>query len=757
MNVVLTPLRGLPLALLAGAVAALGGAASADAATPSVLACTDDGAQRLGLERSTPRERVTGDRPWPGAAFSTTRTASERRFRGTTVPRGRTVGSFSATVRPRTFRGTVARTPRLRATPACIPARAPVAVTVDGTLVFAPLDAKRGARGGGAEVDRCGGSVDATGLYAIRRAPACLPKRQRDGHGALVGWARDGIPLFGPTDRGGRALRSRDLDSCHGHTHAVRVDGRVQRRYHYHVTADFPYTVGCFRARPSTWTIGAPFADGPSGSPKPATPAPATPAAPAAPAQPSTPAAPEPALSVTTSPGLRPAFDRDVADYVTRCADGPVDVAVTAPSGTTVSVDGADGASGTFARTVPLRDDQAFTLTVTGDGATTTHHVRCLPQDFPDWTVERNADPEVDFLVVGPNVSPAFAPAPQEYAAVVDDRGTPLWWIRDAYTDMKLLPNGNLAWTSGIGNGYVIDPDAVFEERRLDGTLVATFKHADGPTDAHEMQRLPNGNTILISYVPRDGEDLSAWGRPANARVLDAHIQEVRPDGSVAWSWHSEDHVDAAETEPWFDLQLGPTPTHNGANGWDLVHINSVEPDGDGYIVSLRHTNAVYRIDRATGAIDWKLGGTPTPESLTILGDESRKAVTFGGQHDARRLPDGTLTVFDNAWQTGQFPRAVRYTVDPVAGTATLLESVGDPEIQVATCCGSARKLPAGNWLVSWGNQPLIGEYAPDGTRRLAIKYADRFTYRADPVVGRLTAEQLRTGMDAQHPRPAGG
>ena len=49
---------------------------------------------------------------------------------------------------------------------------------------------------------------------------------------------------------------------------------------------------------------------------------------------------------------------------------------------------------------------------------------------------------------------------------------------------------------------------------------------------------------------------------------------------------------------------------------YDIVHINSVEEMADGdYLISLRHTDSVYRLDGATGAIEWKLGGTETPES----------------------------------------------------------------------------------------------------------------------------------------------
>jgi hypothetical protein len=41
-------------------------------------------------------------------------------------------------------------------------------------------------------------------------------------------------------------LHDSDLDACHGHTHAVMWDGKLQVIYHYHLTPEYPYTLGCF-------------------------------------------------------------------------------------------------------------------------------------------------------------------------------------------------------------------------------------------------------------------------------------------------------------------------------------------------------------------------------------------------------------------------------------------------------------------------------------------------------------------------------
>ncbi|MBI5052160.1 MAG: hypothetical protein HZB52_02705, partial [Chloroflexi bacterium] len=45
-------------------------------------------------------------------------------------------------------------------------------------------------------------------------------------------------------------------DVCHGHTHEIEWDGKTVEMYHYHATAEFPYTVSCFRGSAVRMNIG---------------------------------------------------------------------------------------------------------------------------------------------------------------------------------------------------------------------------------------------------------------------------------------------------------------------------------------------------------------------------------------------------------------------------------------------------------------------------------------------------------------------
>ncbi len=442
-------------------------------------------------------------------------------------------------------------------------------------------------------------------------------------------------------------------------------------------------------------------------------------------------------LEITAAPDLYPEFDPTVPDYVTRCNNGPVDVTVEAPADTTVAVDGGPANSGTFTTNVPLQSGQEFELTTDTDVGTSTYHVRCLPNDFPQWTFTRYGQAQQKWYLV----------TPRQYAIMFDGNGVPVWWRYGSIKpgDFKLLPDGTLA----------VSANDRYEIRDLDGNLLNTLQTVGTELDSHDLQLLPNGNYMLMSYKPRANPiDMTAYGGPPDGIALDAELQEVEPDGDLVWSWNSKDHIGLEETDHWWDDFAIPQAEDNE---YDIVHINSMDATDDSVVISLRHTDGIYEIDRDTGEVVWKLGGTPTPESLTVLGDP-HASNPLGGQHYARINADGTLTAFDNGQGQGRPPRGVRYAIDEGAGTATLLEAVGDPDVPSAVCCGSARRSANGSWMMAWGGllstPHPVSEFAPDGSRTFVLDFPGTFSYRADAVpAGKLTRAELRAGMNVQHPR----
>ena len=450
---------------------------------------------------------------------------------------------------------------------------------------------------------------------------------------------------------------------------------------------------------------------------------------------------PPPQLAISSNPALFPDFDPAVTDYVSRCsASTPVSVSVNAPSDTIVSVNQNQGASGTFTATVHRDIGQRFTIVVGRAGRPTqTYNVRCIPFDFPQWTAQRTGTPQADSYVT---VFPVDGFLGTNYPVILDRNGVPLWWAPRSRTFFTtVLSNGNVAWTLLGATGGA-------EEHRLDGSLVRTINTVSAPSDFHDLITLSNGDYVMATAVQRSGVDLSSWGGPVNATVIDHVFEEITPQGTVAWSWDTLDHIPVTETTAHWRADSA-----NQHSPYDPFHYNSVESTGDGFIISFRHLDAVYKIDRASGAIVWKLGGTQRNESLTVTGDPVFDAGgSFSGQHDARLLPGGAVNLHDNGSGQGRPPRAVTYQIDTTDHTATLLRDLRDPLVTTSACCGSARVLPTGNYVMGWGGSRTLTEMTPAGNRVFLLQLQSGTFYRALPTPpGVLSASALRAGMDAQY------
>jgi hypothetical protein len=459
-------------------------------------------------------------------------------------------------------------------------------------------------------------------------------------------------------------------------------------------------------------------------------------------------------LRVSAKPGLYPAFRTSVPDYVVRCAAGkPVRMKLAAARGFSVAVGEGRARKGSFGASPLLAAGQRVTLTLRHGERAHRYSIRCLPPDFPAWTTERLSTPRARWYLLSPTIGIGVPGA--HYAAFFDRHGVPVWWMNGADppdaipSDVRLLPNDDVVWARRIGTfGYAQDGRQRYEEHRLDGKLVQGLRTKGSPTDDHDIAYLPNGNHMLVTYRPRRGVDLRPYGGPADATIVDGVLQELGPSGKLVWSWSTGDHLPLAETASrWWGAILSRTGLPPGAP-YDPVHVNSFSVHGGRVLVSMRHTDAIYDIDRKSGRVMWKLGGTHRPESLAFAGDSF---AGFGGQHDARALGDGTVTLHDNGSALGRGPRGVRYRIDEKARTATLLDQVMDPKVTSSFFLGSARRLPGGHWVMSWGGNSIVEEMTGAGRRVFALHLGGGlFSYRAVPVLaGQVSAAQLRSGMDA--------
>jgi len=372
-----------------------------------------------------------------------------------------------------------------------------------------------------------------------------------------------------------------------------------------------------------------------------------------------------------------------------------------------------------------------------------------LPADFPSWRFEslRPAPPGLFVVTVSP------PGARNSWLVVFDDEGKPRWWYHADTRVLggQVLGDGSLVWARSFGDGYGLDPRMAHEVRSESGKLLRLVRTKGSIVDGHEYRELPGGNVLLDTYVPETA-DLRRFGGPKRAAIVSAEVQEVDPAGKVLWRWNSRGHISLRETGRWWRSVLSNPRRRLQREAFDPVHINSIEPRGSGeVIISTRHTDAVYGIDRASGEIKWKLGGTPTGKSLRVTGDPATKLL--GGQHDARIDRRGRLTVFDNGKDRPRRPRVVFYRLDLNQGRALYRGQLNDPQVRRSHCCGSARETSDGGWLVSWGDNPLVTRFDPEG--RIAFRlHLPSSTFRAVPVPEEATSvAQLSRGLAAMRAR----
>lgn len=440
-----------------------------------------------------------------------------------------------------------------------------------------------------------------------------------------------------------------------------------------------------------------------------------------------------PSFAAVDDDTLEPSFTWRARDYAARCEGDELSLRVDGAPGWKVRAPGQGSRSGNRTLSLPAEGSRAIAISFRrrGGGGSHRYRLRCLPDDFPgyEFTTVRAGGPKL-FMVQLPN----------DYAAIFTRHGAPVWWMQadGAPDDAKVLSDGTVSWDA-VTDGLFVGQ---FDIRTLGGRLIRRVGDAEA-TDVHDLQVLPNGDYMIGDVSYKGGFDSSAFGGYVGSTVLDYAIRQVTPRGRTVRSWSPSDHIGLDETGRWW-----PSITEDTLI-YDVFHWNAAEVDGRFMYLSFRHLDAIYKVDRFTGEIVWKLGGTQTSKSLKVLKDPREHPL--GGQHDVRVQPNGTITVFNNRTDLDDaVPRAERFRINERKGTATLVESIADPDVPTAACCGSARRQPgSGDWLISWGGYlSPVGAYDDRGRLLYRLGIDGTFSYRASPIPQAVKLAEIREGMN---------
>jgi hypothetical protein len=142
---------------------------------------------------------------------------------------------------------TLPTNPTEAASPTCVPLGM-IGFASDGVAIFDALDDAGNDAAAHETQDDCQAHPDKNGQYHYHGPSACMTDEMTSN---LVGYALDGFGIYGMQDAAtGKPLHTSDLDACHGTTSPVMWDGQMVTMYHYVLTDEYPYTVGCFRGTP---------------------------------------------------------------------------------------------------------------------------------------------------------------------------------------------------------------------------------------------------------------------------------------------------------------------------------------------------------------------------------------------------------------------------------------------------------------------------------------------------------------------------
>ena len=417
-------------------------------------------------------------------------------------------------------------------------------------------------------------------------------------------------------------------------------------------------------------------------------------------------------IGIDVSPlELSPRFRPSVHDYVVHCAagDNPVALTVTDTSGVSTTP-------------MTLAEDQLVTVR-------DQYHIRCLPHDFPMLATTVHPDAGVP--------TPGWYLANSKtFAMVLDTNGTPVWYRRGkrVINVSSWQPNTITFMPNSDAGPFDFTLTPEFDTLDLATNTITPLQTAHGPTDIHELQILPSGERVLLSYPSESHVDLTGLGSfGSDETMANCEIQVLDATGNLVWSWLATDHVDPVteSVEPAVNM-IG------GVSMVDVFHCNSVDVDADGnFVLSMRHANAVLDIERATGKVLWKAGGTPVNKdgapTLAVDGDPEG---AFNMQHDVR-MQNGHLTMYDNhgAPSATGVARGVEYMLDFANSRATFVSQLlgtGKSGYE-----GSYRIYDDGHRVISWGavsDSRIVTEYDAAGNVVLEIADPGQVSYRAIKV-----------------------
>jgi arylsulfate sulfotransferase len=360
--------------------------------------------------------------------------------------------------------------------------------------------------------------------------------------------------------------------------------------------------------------------------------------------------------------------------------------------------------------------------------------VHYLPEDMPEINVITKNNPSDGYILINLFELTQVGAKDYSYIAMLNNDGFPVYY--------KKVPPGVINFRYfNIGNnqkrftynsfdyGKVVVMNEKFDEiKRID--LLPYDNHGSYPAETHDIIYFDDNHYVLPAYITREDVDMTAYGGNSSVDLGEFIFQEIL-NNQVVFEWNTADYPELLNaTDPIYYVQYATSPKV------DYFHFNSfsIDPSDNNFIISARHTNQVYKVNRTTGAIMWRFGGNNDDFNLT--GNE-----IISHPHHATILPNGHLLLFDNGvTKTPQQSRIAEFEINEANMTANLVYEYTQGG-RYFDILGSAQKLGNGNYFIGWGgnitsqvnaNKSDITEINANGNIVLDISfrnYPNGFTY----------------------------
>jgi hypothetical protein len=341
--------------------------------------------------------------------------------------------------------------------------------------------------------------------------------------------------------------------------------------------------------------------------------------------------------------------------------------------------------------------------------ATTFRTEAVVGPEFPALEVRsRSPEAECDLVLL-----PLQTPDGRHWLVVVDARdGEVVWWWSSPRDlgDVELTPRGTLLGLS----------DGILELDWLGNTVryAHTPNVAGGPDDVvleqgglnHEVSELDDGwiavasRSVVVPAYPKSYVDPTP--RVGDTEIVSQDIVQFGFDGAVRSRWPLVERLDPQ--------RIGFDSLDLLGGGYDWSHANAIVEDPGGFVVSVRHQDALVALD-GVGGVRWILsnphGWATDVQGLLLSGlsDAEWPLHQHGPAFDA----DGNLMVFDNG-NAGYTPyqpgptrplrsRVAAYAIDEGARTAALAWEWSPPVDLDSPALGNVALLPGGHVFADFG------------------------------------------------------